>query len=334
MTTPGSPVPLDRGAFVVSIDTELAWGEAHRRDGSEGRHHFDAERQVIDAVLDVFARHGIAATWAIVGHLFLDACRDDGHGPHPELVPPDYDWLDDDWLAVDPCSTLAEAPHWYGSDIVDAVLRCPVPQEVGSHSFTHVIVDDPACTPEVFGSELAAAAGVAAERDVELRSFVYPRNKIGQIERLAEHGYRCYRGGRTAAPFAGRPGWQRRGLGLIDKVRPLAGSATLPARHASGVWNVPQTYLFAPATAGGSWLPPAVWARRPRARLRQAARDRSLFHLWFHPYNVTAEPERALAALDVVCREAARLRDQGRLDVLTMGALASRLDAQASTPSP
>ena len=327
MTDAGTPVPLERGAFVVSIDTELAWGEAHRRDGTEGSHHFDAERQVIDAILDLFARHGIAATWAIVGHLFLDACHDDGRGPHPGLVTPDYDWLDEGWLAVDPCSTLADAPHWYGRDIVDAVLGCAVPQEVGSHSFSHVIVDDPACTPDVFASELAAAAGVAAERDVELRSFVYPRNKIGQIERLAEHGYRCYRGGRTSVPFAGRPGWQRRGLALVDKVRPLSGSATRPARHPSGVWNVPQTYLFAPATAGGTWLPPAVWARRPRARLRQAARDRSLFHLWFHPYNVTAQPERALAALDVVCREAARLRDQGRIDVLTMGDLAARLDA-------
>jgi hypothetical protein len=28
-----------------------------------------------------------------------------------------------------------------------------------------------------------------------------------------------------------------------------------------------------------------------------------------------------------VCREAARLRDAGRLDVLTMGALADRLDS-------
>jgi peptidoglycan/xylan/chitin deacetylase (PgdA/CDA1 family) len=322
----GAPVPLERGAFVVSIDTELAWGEAHRRDGSQRGHRFDAERPVIAAILDLFTRYRIAATWAIVGHLFLDACGDDGGDPHPDLVPPAYDWLDEGWLAVDPRSTIEAAPHWYGRDIVDAVLACPVPQEVGSHSFSHVIVDDPACTPEVFGSELAAAGRVAADRGVELRSFVYPRNSIGQIERLAEHGYRSYRGGRPAAPFAGRRGWQRRALSLVDKLRPLPGSATLPARHGSGVWNVPQTYLFAPATTGRR-LPPALWARRPRARLRQAARDRSLFHLWFHPYNVTADPERALAALEVVCREAARLRDAGRLDVLTMGALADRLDS-------
>jgi hypothetical protein len=94
------------------------------------------------------------------------------------------------------------------------------------------------------------------------------------------------------------------------------------------VWNVPQTYLFAPATARRR-LPPALWARRPIGRLRQAARERSLFHLWFHPYNLTADPDRALATLDVLCAAAARLRDQSRLDILPMGTLAARL---ATTP--
>ena len=73
----------------------------------------------------------------------------------------------------------------------------------------------------------------------------------------------------------------------------------------------------------------AVWARRPIARLRQAARHRSLFHLWFHPYNVTASPDRAFDALERICREADRLRDADRLDVLTMGDVAGHLDARA-----
>ena len=111
----------------------------------------------------------------------------------------------------------------------------------------------------------------------------------------------------------------------VDRVRPVARSATVPVREPSGVWNVPQTYLFAPATSG-RWIPIGIWARRPVARMRLAAREHSLFHLWFHPYNLTAAPERALRGLGAICQEAARLRDAGRLDVLTMGALAARLD--------
>ncbi len=332
MSSPATVV-LPRGAFVVSVDTELAWGGAHRREGSTlavgpaaspAAHRYEAERGVIDRLLDLFAGYGITATWAMVGHLFLDQCHDGGRGPHPDVARPAYSWLDGDWLAIDPCTSLAVDPDWYGRDIVDRIVACPVRQEIGSHSFSHVIVDDPACTPEVFSSELAASAKLAAERGLDLRSFVYPRNAIAQVERLGEHGFRCYRGGRPSSPFAGRPAWSRRVLAAVDKVRPLAGSAVLPTRHESGVWNVPQTYLFAPPRGVGR---PVLWVRRPIARLRQAARHRSLFHLWFHPYNITSDPGPALAALDRVCAAAAKLHDAGRLDVLSMGALAERLDA-------
>jgi hypothetical protein len=44
---------------------------------------------------------------------------------------------------------------------------------------------------------------------------------------------------------------------------------------------------------------------------------------------VTASPDRAFDALERICREADRLRDADRLDVLTMGDLAGHLDARA-----
>ena len=317
---------LDRGAFVVSIDTELAWGEAHKRDGSVAGHHFEREREVVEGILDVFARYDISATWAVVGHLFLDRCEG-----HPDLPGPAYDWLDGDWLDIDPCADVDAAPWYYGRDIVERLTACPVHQEVGSHSFSHVIVDDPGCSADVFAAELTAAQQVAEPLGVELRSFVYPRNAIAHLDTLRAAGFTSYRGGRPAKPFAGLSGWQRKAALLVDRVSPRPGSAVRPEHHDSGVWNIPQTYLFAPVTAGHH-LPPALWARRPIGRLRQAARHRSLFHLWFHPYNVTADPGRALDVLERICRAAARLRDHGRLDVVTMTELTERLTAAEDVP--
>jgi peptidoglycan/xylan/chitin deacetylase (PgdA/CDA1 family) len=324
---------LERGAFVVSIDTEMAWGEAHRRGASDspmgasrspaGRSH-DREREVIARILDIFARHEITATWAVVGHLFLDECHDSGAGPHPEIIRASYAWLDGDWFDIDPCTSLGDHPSFYGPDIVDAILACPTPQEIGSHSFSHLIVDDPACTPEVFTSDLVAAATAAAQRGLELRSFVYPRNGIAQVERLSEHGYRSYRGRHPSPSFAGRAAWQQIVLRAADRVYPLGGSAARPLRHASGVWNIPQSYyLFGPIT--GRRLLPTFHTYRPIARLRQAARHRSVFHMWFHPHNVIAQPG-GLKTLERICAAAAALRDARRIDVVTMGALATQLD--------
>jgi peptidoglycan/xylan/chitin deacetylase (PgdA/CDA1 family) len=316
---------LERGVAVVSIDTELAWGESHHRDGSGPRRDYGSERIVIDQILEVFDRYEISATWAIVGHLFLDQCAPVDGRAHPEIVRPVYPTMSGDWFDIDPCSTLAAAPSYYGRDIVAAINRCRVPQEIGCHSFSHLIADG--CGEEAFGSDLAACRAVAANDGLDVRSFVYPRNAIDHIDALGGHGFVCYRG--SAEPSAAPAG---RLVRYADRLRPLARSAVVPIRHPSGVWNVPQTYLFAPATRARH-LPVGLWAHRPVARMRLAARERSLFHLWFHPYNVTAAPDRALRGLEAICRAATRLRDAGRLDIMTMGALADRLEAESTDPT-
>jgi peptidoglycan/xylan/chitin deacetylase (PgdA/CDA1 family) len=311
---------MHRGVAVISIDTELAWGQAHRRD--EPAHDYGGERAVIDRLLEILERYDLAATWAIVGHLFLDRCSPVDGRPHPEIVRPGFDWLDGDWFDVDPCTDADRAPTHYAPDIVDRILACPVPQEIGCHSFAHVMAGEPGCSVEAFRSDLAACAAAAGAKRVTLRSFVFPRNSLGHLDELVAAGYTTYRG-RPAPPFADRPALVRRLLRVADRVRPLAGSAVQPEPNAP-LWNVPQTFLFAPATHLRR-VPIAAWVRLPIARLRQAARQRSLFHLWFHPYNITAGPERALAGFDLVCREAARLRSRADLDVMTMGELAERL---------
>jgi peptidoglycan/xylan/chitin deacetylase (PgdA/CDA1 family) len=288
---------MNRGTAVVSIDTELAWGEAHRRGPTErsAAHDYDAERAVIDRLLAILDRHEIAATWAVVGHLLLSGCSTGDGRPHPEIVRPEFDWLDGDWFDIDPCSTAADAPWYYGPDVVERIRASPVAHEIGCHSFAHVMAGEPGCSAEAFRSDLAACVAVAREQRIALRSFVFPRNSVGHVEELAPAGFTSYRG-----------------------------SGAHPERHDDGLWNIPQTYLFAPATHRRR-VPIALWVRAPIRRIRQAARRRSLFHLWLHPYNITADPPRALDAFERVCAEAARLRSRGRLDVLTMGGLAERL---------
>ena len=234
--------PLDRGVAVVSVDTELAWGEAHRRDGGPGR-DYSTERAVIAEILDLFTRYEISATWAVVGHLLLDHCASNGGHPHPDIVRPSYSWLDGDWFDIDPCSTLEEAPTFYGRDIVAAIAGCRVAQEIGCHSFSHLIARDPGCSEEAFVSDLNACRAAAAGEQVDLRSFVFPRNAIAHVGLLGEHGFRCYRGRSATAPMG-------RVARTVDRIRPLTRSAVRPVREPSGVWNLPQTYLFAPATRG------------------------------------------------------------------------------------
>lgn len=307
------------GQFVISIDLEMSWGAVHH-----GSPHDDSpyrlEREVVEDVLDLMAEFGITATWATVGHLFLSQCHRDRNIPHPQIVRPDYPWLDGDWYDLDPGSSLEAAPTWYGSDLVEMIRTCPVPQELGSHSFAHVIAGDPGCSREAFAADIDAAVNVAADAGVILRSFVYPRNSIGHLDVLEEAGFLTYRG--ATPPTVRRGGW----LGSIESaVQMIRPTTTFRPELQGGLVNIPHTYLFDPGSKNAQRLGTAGWSRLVQRRLRHAIRTESLFHMWFHSHNLATDMGRAHTAMADLFRLARAEIDQGNLVNLTMGDMAQQM---------
>jgi peptidoglycan/xylan/chitin deacetylase (PgdA/CDA1 family) len=310
-------VRTNRAAFIISIDTEMAWGLVHRPDEP---YTYPDERDHLGRLLDLFDRYAVPATWAIVGHLFLSECAPVDGRKHPEIIRPDYDWFEGDWFDGDPCSDLRAAPTWYGPDVVQEIGGRPTPHEIASHGFSHMIAGDPGCSPEAFSSEVEAALRTAAASGVELRTFIHPRNRIGHVPLLAERGFRAFRGkrpqGRSMGPV----------MGAVDRVFPTPGSVVHPVRQ-DGMWSLPATCMFDVASRPRTWR---LWITQVERRLRQAVHHQGLFHLWFHPHNLRDDPDAAFAALERLCSAAARWRDRGVLDTVTMGAVASELDADWS----
>lgn len=290
--------------FVVSIDLEMSWGSVHH-----GRPHDDApyrqERQIVADVLEIMDRYGISATWAVVGHLFLGACEQIDGVAHPEIRRPEYSWLNGDWYDLDPTGSGADHPTWYGSDLVDLIRACRTPQEIGSHSFGHIIAGDPECSREAFSDDIAAAIDVANDQAVELRSFVYPRNSIGHLEVLADAGFRAYRGPTPSDTEHRRP--------------------TIEGR----LVNVPHTYMFDPGSRNARRLGTWAWGQLLRNRLRSAVETSSMFHLWFHSHNLHGRRRRARSALDRLFAYARQEIDAGRLRNLTMAEVADEMLAEA-----
>lgn len=298
------------GSVVISVDAELAWG-FHDLDDPP-RRRIDGARTAWHRLLDLFDRFEIPATWAVVGHLFLEGC-DGEHRTHP--APPG-------WFARDPGGDVSSHPNWFGRDLIEAIRDAAVDHEIGSHSFSHVVFDAPGTDRELAAAELEASVAAAEALDVSLRSFVFPRNRVGHRDVLAEHGFDCYRG---AAP--------RR----IDHtpLRPLAKLAGVtppivtPSIDEHGLVNVPPSldlYGFegvARSLAERTIGDPVV--RRAERGADAAAGSDGVFHLWLHPNNLTGEADferlrRVLSTLD---------RRRGDLAFETMGEVAIRvLDAR------
>lgn len=313
--------------MLISIDTEMAWGAVHR--GPPNPYHWPQERDVLRSLLDIFDEHDVPATWATVGHLFLDGCEQVQGRAHPEITRPAYAWREHDWFHEDPCAPATEESRWYAPDLVREILDRRTGHEMASHGFSHLIVGDPGCSAEAFDSELAAARTAAEPYGVQLRSFVYPRNAIGHQDVLRRHGYVAYRGVRRD-PFGSRHGRPRQLSRLRDRVVPSPTSVVRPILEGT-LWNFPTTVMYGPDRRSGAARP---WQWQLRRRLRHAARHDGLFHIWFHPHNLQRDPATALRGLDRLCRLAAELRAQGRLETLTFGTLADRLGTPETEHAP
>ena len=230
--SPGG-VALDRGVFTISLDFELIWGTLDRGVNTF-RAACELEREVVvDRLLALLTEYEISATWCTLGHLFLESCAPVDGRKHPEIVPPAHEGIAD-WFEHDPSGTEQSDPIFYGKMLVDRVLGCPVPQEIGSHSFSHPRFGEPGCSRETADTELTECVRLARERGLELRSFAFPRNRVGHLDVLREHGFTAYRGPDPAWYEGGR--WPRpvKRLGHVADVvlarRPRGGSPRPPAR--------------------------------------------------------------------------------------------------------
>ena len=100
--------PWDKAAFIISIDTELLWGyvlHPHHKMVRLLKQAERAGRGPVDSLLALFEKYHIAATWAIVGHLFLDRCEKEEGLPHKDMPR-----FRDTWYSWDPCSNIQQAP--------------------------------------------------------------------------------------------------------------------------------------------------------------------------------------------------------------------------------
>ncbi|MFQ5826526.1 MAG: hypothetical protein ACE5IA_04120 [Dehalococcoidia bacterium] len=313
-----------RGVFLLSIDTELAWGSVH----NGGYRHYEAQyqecREVVVRLLELMERYEIEATWAVVGHLFLSQCQAIGGIKHPEIVRPSYTRHKGDWFAPDPCADLESAPLWYGVDIVRRILNCRVPQEIGCHTFSHIVVGDTGCSTRCFESELAACAQAADTLGLKLTTFVFPRNAVGHLGALGRSGFIAYRGpARSRLSRLPVPA-QKIGHALSDLFL-LPPPVSLPELQGE-VWNLPASYFYPPHTGWGRFVPIAFRVRKAQKGLERAVRERRLFHMWFHPFNLATDPEGLLGGLEGIFAQVRRYREAGVLDNLTMVELSRSLN--------
>jgi len=282
-------------ALCISIDLELMWGRWDRIDGSSIRLAEQAERPIVRRLLELAERYDIPMTWAVVGRVFDDA-------PGFENLP-------------------GPRAAWFAPELVEAIQNSPVAHDIGSHSHGHAYFD-----------ELSdAEASLDLERDLELRkrwgipmrSWVFPCNKIGHLEKLAKAGvavYRTHDAGWLESVRNHVPRLYPVG-NLLDKILPI--TPPLVGAHARtfGEYRavaLPSSTLLLGRDGLRRLVLSSVSKFRWLRALENATTQHKVFHPWFHPSNFYTDAETQFSILETLFRAAARKRDAGVLRIVTM----------------
>jgi len=322
---PEHPIELERGVFTISIDFELIWGTLDLFGPDRFRRACQIERkEIIDRLLDLFVEFEVPATWCVLGHLFLERCGTSNGRKHPEIVRPVHSWHLKDWFEHDPGGAEGSDSLFLGRSLVEKIRACPVPQEIGGHSFSHVIFGDSGCSRETAESELAASVKAASEMGIEMRSFAFPRNEVGHLDVLKEYGFECYRG--PERNWYESKNWSpqvKRFCHLWDVFRAATPSVALPEFTDSGLWNVPGSMVYFPMHGLRRYIPISSRVSRAIKGLHTAAQRKRVFHLWFHPTNLADQSGAMFDGLRRILESACSLRARREIEFLPMGSLAA-----------
>lgn len=314
---------LEKGIFTISLDTELAWGVVDKPGTLKlSLIYYEKTRDVIDELLVLFKRYEVSATWAVVGHLFLDTCKPVNGQKHPEIPRSYYPWYKSDWFAADPCTNLNQDPFWYGMDIVNKIYSCPVVQEIGCHSFSHILFGDKNTGRETVKSELETCKGLANKLGIDLKSFVFPRNQEGYLDELKKAGFLTFRGS--------EPLWYRRFPRKVQKVCHIVDQLfsipppVIVPKEKEGLVAIPGSMLYLSMNGFRKYIPLNARIKKACKGLKKAAKEKKVFHLWFHPYNLATAPEILLQGFEKILKEANTLREKGYLEIKTMCEIAQK----------
>jgi hypothetical protein len=294
----------DFGAFVISLDFELHWGvRDHQSPDGSYRANLLGVRQAIPALLELFKEFEISATWATVGFLFANS-KSELQKFKPRRLP-DYDIANLSPYQEPIGENEQDDPLHFAPSLVRLIQQTPR-QTIGTHTFSHYYCLETGSCRESFAADLESAIRIADEYNIRPTSIVFPRNQHNPDfdEILLAHNITCYRGNPPSRMYQAtgkdRKNTLFRAGRLADAYLNLTGNNTFGWNE---VWekqqrlaNVPGSLFLRPVSNKLQQLESLRRQRIVRS-LGDAAKQRRVFHLWWHPHNFGVNLEANIAFL-------------------------------------
>jgi hypothetical protein len=292
---------MQTGKLTISIDLELAWGVWDHLTPRDLRLAETAERPICTALIELFDRYRVPATWAIVAALLDEASATMHPGPKA-------------------C--------WFAPDIIERLTNAKAGHEIGSHSGRHIYFDKASAVEAE--DDIQFARSIHRAHSIAFESFDFPRGASGHLAVLSSAGLKTCSYADVGWVVAARRGGRRLGqmANLVDKLLPIPPSPAWAERN-SALIHIPKSMLIMGRNGLRRMVLPAVTRTKLRLGLEHARRMGAIFHLWFHPSNFYHRCDEQLATLAWFLEHAASEANRGHIEIRTMGSYRESLSRPA-----
>ena len=297
---------MANGNFVISLDFELYWGVRDVIALDAYKENLLGVRKVIPGLLDLFEKYGINATFATVGFLFFDN-RQELEAGLPEVIPQYSNPVLSPYIShISGIGENEQADKFhFAPSLIELIHQAK--QEIGSHTFSHYYSLEHGQNIEAFKADIIAAKKIAAKKNIDLKTFVFPRNQFtdDHLKVLRDEGFIAYRGNEPSWLFSsltyGRSLVFRRPFRLLDAYLNLSGHNCYSNKHMKKgtLVDIPSSRFLRPVSDKLSRFE-NMRLNRIRNSMTYAAKEKLTYHLWWHPHNFGANTTENLAFLEKI----------------------------------
>lgn len=282
---------MANGKFVISLDFEIYWGVRDVVKLEDYKEHLLGVQNAIPKLLEIFSQYKVNATFATVGFLFFSS-KQELINNLPKKIPQyantDLSPYSENFKLLGENETAD--PFHFGNTLIQKIKDAG--QEIGSHTFSHYYCLEKGQTREDFIADIMAAKKVAQDNNIQLSSFVFPRNQYNEeyLGICKELGFTSFRGNERSKLFSsksqGNTTFLRRPFRLIDSYINLSGHNcyAMKEMQKSDPFNIPSSRFLRPYSQRLKSLE-KLRLKRITDSMTYAAKQGLTYHLWWHPHN-------------------------------------------------
>lgn len=320
------------GIFTISLDFELYWGMRDIVSIEEYKAHLLGAREAIPLMLNSFNKNNVHATWATVGLLFFKDTEN--LNQHPPASIPQYEQKNLSpyryIIKSEKDDVELEPIYHYAPELIDTINNT-VGQEVATHTFSHYYCHEKGQTLTDFKNDIAMAITVAKQKNIDIKSLVFPRNQWNPdyLTALNSLGVKSFRGTESswmyqASDYKGQLNYLNRAARLLDAYINVSGHNTysLAECTAQKPFNFPSSRQLRPYSKKLAILE-NLRLNRIKRSMTYAAKNNEIFHLWWHPHNFGVDKEQNMIFLEKIMNHYNLLHKTHNMQSLNMAELSA-----------